>query len=212
MGIKQFHFVCTFIIWCLFSFLSECSASHPTGDHTIASHPTGDHTIASHPTGDQTIASQCSSHQTSRDSQNHSTESSHCLQENSDTDPILEFRDTSNSIQDGQTDTCYKTQIAKVIGHAPDVANFDKLRYELKSKQLTSHEECTKHDKLLANLQKAILNKRSSLMKNITHIEQCYFQQHANLPTEELAGPEYGTLLQKYKLSNKLLKAWNISL
>ena len=92
----------------------------------------------------------------------------------------MEFRDTSNSIQDGQTDTCYKTQIAKVIGHAPDVATFDKLRYELKSKQLTSHEECTKHDKLLANLQKAILNKRSSLMKNITHIEQCYFQQHAN--------------------------------
>ena len=77
------------------------------------------------------------------DSQNHSTESSHCLQENSDTDPILEFRDTSNSIQDGQTDTCYKTtcatQIAKVIGHAPDVATFDKLRSELKSKQMTSH-------------------------------------------------------------------------
>ena len=148
-------------------------ASHPTDGHTIASHPTDDHTIASHPTDDQTIASQCSSHQTSRDSQNHSTESSHCLQENSDTDPILEFRDTSNSIQDGQTDTCYKTtyatQIAKVIGHAPDVATFDKLRSELKSKQLTSHEERTKHDKLLATLQKAILNKRSSLMKNITH-------------------------------------------
>ena len=25
MGIKQFHLVCTFIIWCLFSFWSECS-------------------------------------------------------------------------------------------------------------------------------------------------------------------------------------------
>ena len=80
--------------------------SYPTDGHTTASHSTDVHTIASHPTDDQTIASQCSGHQTSRDSQNNSTESSHCLQENSDTDPILEFRNSSNSIQDGQTDTC----------------------------------------------------------------------------------------------------------
>ena len=105
--------------------------------------------------------------------------------------------------------TTYATQIAKVIGHTPEIATFDKLRSELKSKQMKSHEERTKHDKLLATLQKAILKERSS---NITHIEQCYFQQHANLPTEELACPEYRALLQKYKLSNKLLKAWNISL
>lgn len=83
---------------------------------------------------------------------------------------------------DASYKTTYATQIAKVIGHTPEIATFDNLRSELKSKQMKSHEERTKHEKLLATLQKAILKERSSLMKNITHIEQCYFQ-HANLPT-----------------------------
>ena len=99
---------------------------------------------------------------------------------------IVEFTNTGTSepvavIQNNQLQyTCYRTaqamQIAKVIGRTSDLT---KLWSQMKSKQLKAHEEYTKHNKLLAALQKAILTERSSLMESISHIKHSYFQQQS---------------------------------
>ena len=123
---------------------------------------------------------------------------------NDETDTVLEFTDISESVvvfqNDQAEDKCYRTthamQIAKVIGHTPDLATFDKLRSQMKRKQLKSHEEYSKHDKLLAALQKAILTERSFLMDSITHIEQRHFQLHGSLPTEISPSRIYRTTTQ----------------
>ena len=171
--------------------------SHPTGDQSILSLTRGTETIpnqqssnqsiASHPTSDQTVASNEQSHIISEPEND--TEACVYVPENDETDVIVEFTNTGTSesvafIQSDQPGyTCYRTthamQIAKVIGHTPDLAIFDKLRSQMKSKRLKSHEEYTKHNKLLAALQKAILTERSSLMESISHIKHSYFQQQS---------------------------------
>ena len=141
--------------------------------------------IASHPTSDPTIASNEQLRIISE--LKNDTKASAYLPENDERDAIVEFKNTSESVANEQAGyTCYRTtrhamQIAikwSAIHHTlPHLTNFGLII--TKSKQLKSHEDYTKLDKLLATLQKAILTERTSLMQSIANIEHPYFQQHA---------------------------------
>lgn len=103
----------------------------------------------------------------------------------------------------------HANEIAKVLGTSEELKEFDTVRYRLKSRQTLSRDDKQKHQRLLYKLQLSVQSKCSTLLKQLSSVEEQHFLRHGQIPKSSDC-PEHD-ITTRIKHINKLLRLWNMA-